>query len=222
MRKIRHWTLPYVGSRLGEILYQRARPKDPWLTRHANRALETLLQPTDVGLEFGSGRSTLWFARRISRLTSVEHNQSWYSHVTRLISEEGIKNVTYLSRTPAKDEDNETSAYVSVAGELSDASLDFVLIDGAQRALCARATLAKLRPGGILTIDNANWFLPCRSIAPNSRSISDGPLPGVWSEVYSVISKWRVLWTSNGVSDTAIFFKPCGKMSGSSDEHFGI
>jgi hypothetical protein len=30
-----------------------------------------------------------------------------------------------------------------------------------------------------------------------------------WPDVYDRIHLWRRLWLSNGVRDTAIFFKPC-------------
>jgi hypothetical protein len=45
-------------------------PDVPWLTRQAVEILEDWLKPGYVGLEWGSGRSTLWFARRVSHLTS--------------------------------------------------------------------------------------------------------------------------------------------------------
>jgi hypothetical protein len=206
-----HWTFHYMRSRLAVILYQRSKPEEPWLTRSANLALSSLLKPTDIGLEFGSGRSTLWFAAHMQHLTSVEHNHSWHSRVTEMMRAGGIRNVTYLSREASDDEaDGDTDPYVAVTRTFADQSLDFVLIDGAQRALCALAVLPKLRPGAMLVIDNVNWFLPSASVSPNSRSLDDGAREGVWRAVHAAIAPWRVMWTSNSVWDTAIFFKPCG------------
>jgi len=205
-----HWTFRYLRSRLAEVLYQWSRPEDPWLTRSANLALSSLLKPADIGLEFGSGRSTLWFAARMQHLTSVEHNQSWHSRVTEMLRVRDVRNVTYLSRETSDDETaGDTDPYSAVARTFADQSLDFVLIDGAQRALCALAVLPKLRPGAILVIDNVNWFLPSASVSPNSRSLDAGAREGVWQAVHAAISPWRVMWTSNSVTDTAIFFKPC-------------
>ncbi|MCK5642361.1 MAG: hypothetical protein KAJ19_16255 [Gammaproteobacteria bacterium] len=51
-------------------IWIRMHPDVPWLTRQAVEILEDWLKPGYVGLEWGSGRSTLWFARRVSHLTS--------------------------------------------------------------------------------------------------------------------------------------------------------
>jgi predicted O-methyltransferase YrrM len=209
MRSIEHWSLLYAVDRLAEIAYQRGRPHEPWLTKQANLALTSLLKPTDVGLEFGSGRSTVWFAARLKHLTSVEHNADWHKIVDAMLDERAIANVTYRFRKPAAEESISVQCpYVSVVDEFEDRSLDFILVDGAQRGLCAMAGLSKVRPGGMLVIDNVNWFLPSASRSPNSRSFAHGPRRGPWEEVHAVLKNWRVLWTTNGVSDTAIYFRP--------------
>jgi len=191
------------------MAYQRSRPNEPWLTRNANLALASLLRPTDVGLEFGSGRSTLWFAARLKHLTSVEHHEEWHSRVAAMLKDRGTENVTYELRRAGKDESaGLDDPYAGVALRFADDSLDFVLVDGAQRSLCAAAAIPKVCPGGLFVIDNVNWYLPSRSQSPNSRSPEAGPQAGVWETVHKTLESWRVLWTTNGVSDTAIFFKP--------------
>lgn len=91
---------------------------------------------------------------------------------------------------------------------MPDASLNLVLVDGAYRDHCARYALPKLAPGGLLVIDNVNWFLPSETRSPFSRGPADGPANEVWRDVLDVIDAWRVIWTSCGVSDTAIYVKP--------------
>jgi hypothetical protein len=59
-----HRTPRYVYHRTRQLFYERAHPADPWLTPAAIGLLSTLLRPADTGVEFGSGRSTLWFAAR--------------------------------------------------------------------------------------------------------------------------------------------------------------
>jgi predicted O-methyltransferase YrrM len=210
MKRFSHWSPIYILNRAAELVYRRAHPTEPWLTRNATEVLAKLLRPTDVGLEFGSGRSTIWFATRIGHLTSIEHDSVWYSRITDLLKDERISNVAYEFRE-VKSEKNTgaDSSYVEVAAGFSDNSLDFVLVDGAYRDLCVMASIPKLKPGGLLVIDNVNWFLPSTSISPNSRSLNEGPKTDSWIEVYKVISNWRVLWTTSGVTDTAIYFKPC-------------
>lgn len=210
LRSFRHWTPRYIRDRIGTIIYERTHPDHPWLTRTANSILESWLRPEDIGVEFGSGRSTLWFTRRVRFLTSVEHDKEWYDRVQAQLRAGDIDNVDY--RLIAQDEDEERgndSPYVKVADDFADASLDFVLIDGIYRDACANAFLRCLKPGAILIIDNANWFLPSATMSPGSRSHDDGPSTPLWMRFLENVSGWRYMWTTCGVFDTAIYVKPC-------------
>lgn len=208
-RKISHLTPRYIWNRSFEKLYRWAHPDVPWLTRTANTFLETYLQSEDCGWEFGSGKSTIWFARRVKHLTSVEHNSAWFERVTKMLEENDLKNVDYFLRPREQDDGfQRLPAYVSGLTDVEDESLDFIMIDGIYRDLCALASLDKIKPNGILVIDNANHFLPCRSNSPHSRSYADGPKGEKWSQFLQSVINWRFFWTSNGVSDTAIYFKP--------------
>jgi hypothetical protein len=210
-RKIRHLTPRYIWSRSFEKLYRWAHPDVPWLTRTANTFLETYLQPEDFGWEFGSGKSTIWFARRVKHLTSVEHDPAWFERVSAMLEENNLKNVDYfLKQREQYDAFQGPPSYVSGLTEVEDESLDFVMIDGIYRDLCALSSLNKIKPNGILVIDNANHFLPCHSNSPNSRSYGDGARGEKWSQFLQSVNIWRFFWTSNGVSDTAIYFKPGG------------
>ena len=80
-------------------------------------------------------------------------------------------------------------------------------MDGLYRDYCALHSLRVIRPGGVLIIDNINWFVPNTSRSPSSRR-SDFASE-VWKEVYNKLKDWRCIWTTSGVTDTAFFFKPC-------------
>jgi len=109
--------------------------------------------------------------------------------------------------------DKETKAshteYVRIIDEFDNFSLDFCLVDGAYREFCAMNVINKLKPAGMLIIDNVNWYLPSDSYSPNSRTMTEGPNGAIWKKVMIEISGWRQIWTSSGVTDTAFFFKPC-------------
>ena len=204
-----HWTPRYVYRRTGQIMYERAHPDDPWLTPAAISLLTRLLRPVDTGAEFGSGRSTVWFAARVAALTSVEHDKRWYEAVSARLAERGLSNVScILAEEDQPVERGGDSAYARTALAFPDASLDFALVDGHYRDYSAKFIMAKIKPGGMLIIDNVNWYLPCRSKSPNSRTPELGPAAGVWAEVWRELAKWRTIWTSSGVWDTAIFIKP--------------
>jgi predicted O-methyltransferase YrrM len=204
----RHRTPRYVYNRTRQMLYERAHPDDPWLTPAAITLLRTLLRPVDRGLEFGSGRSTLWFARRVAALTSVEHDERWHTSVSATLKASGLDNVDYVLAAGEPVDRGWDSTYARTALAFPDASLDFALVDGRYRDYSAKYTLPKIKPGGMLIIDNVNWYLPCRSKAPNSRTTALGPKTPVWAEVADELARWRTIWTSSGVWDTAMFIKP--------------
>jgi predicted O-methyltransferase YrrM len=176
--------------------------------------LTDYLKDTDIGLEFGSGRSTLWFSKKVSGLISVEHDRAWYEKVSNRLTENKITNCSYRFCPPepgsTHEEDKPDSAYVRVAKEITNGTLDFALVDGIYRSACAIAVIEKLRPGGMLIVDNVNWYLPNSSYAPASRSLRDGPVSDAWARFQTAVEGWRRIWTSDGVSDTAFFFKPYG------------
>jgi predicted O-methyltransferase YrrM len=146
----------------------------------------------------------------MKHLTSVEHNTEWHTKVSEMLAAQQIGNVAYELRRATHDEyPKAEDNYVTVVNEFKDSSLDFVLVDGVQRGYCSKLVIPKLRNGGLLVIDNVNWFIPSNSRSPNSLSMADGSRNGIWQEVYEELASWRRLWTTNGVSDTAIFFKPC-------------
>lgn len=101
-------------------------------------------------LEFGSGQSTLWWAQRAGQVTAVEHDDHW---VTRL-EEAALSNVTCLF---AKREDIATGAdYLAVipAGE----RFDVIALDGLHYYDCAAAARGLLKPGGLVILDNADFY----------------------------------------------------------------
>ncbi len=205
-RSFRHWTARYLADRVRDRWYQAAHPDHPWLTPLAIQFLSAWLKNTDRGLEFGSGRSTLWFARRVASLTSIEHSPAWYVRVQKTLVDHGQNNVDYrlINAQPGGSSDT----YVTAAANFPDNNLDFVLIDGIARDACANASIDKIRSGGLLIIDDAHRYLPSRSVSPYARTLSQGPANPGWALFLENVQSWRCLWTSKGVSDTAIYIKP--------------
>ena len=124
------------------------------------RDLGPMLRRQDTGVEFGSGRSTAWFAARVARLTSVEHDAEWHQAVAARLRHLGLGNVDYvLAPEDQPLERGGESAYARTALAFADASIDFALVDGHYRDYSARLILPKIRPGGMLIVDNANLYL---------------------------------------------------------------
>lgn len=207
-RSFKHWTPSYIANRLSVMVYECRHPDAPWLTQPAIRFLGDWLNPTDVGLEWGSGRSTAWFASRVRHLTSVEHHADWYKQVSLMLEKRRLNNVTYeLIPVENSDKCGAHHPYVEICGAIPQSSLDFALVDGiAFRDYCVEAALSRLKVGGLLILDNANWYLPHASTAPGSVAVGGSFPTETWMRVAERLQRLRYYWTSNGVWDTAIFF----------------
>lgn len=202
-RSFKHLTPRYVKNRLLVLWDQSWRPENPWLTADAVKLLDQLLKPTDVGVEFGSGRSTIWFAHRLKHLTSIENDFNWYRLIKNKID------VLNLSTKLDYRFCENLNQYVNQAKSFADESIDFCLVDGEGRDECALLMLSKIKAGGLMVIDNINWFLPHdQSTSPNTLRLQNGCATESWQEFCSQTSSWRRVWTSNGVTDTCIWFKP--------------
>jgi hypothetical protein len=118
--------------------------------------------------EWGCGGSTLFFADRAETVTSIEHNEIWYSKLAGILTEKNILSVSLKLTIPSNDIDSEAmyysdnelyqgqsfKNYVLEIERCSDEELDIILIDGRARNACFLHSVKKLKKGGILVWDN--------------------------------------------------------------------
>lgn len=123
------------------------RPELPWLGYRAINHLEKLIQANWSVLEFGSGMSTIWFARRCARLVSIETNPSWYGFVRAIIKDRNIHNVDYRLCQKSEPE---------AVADCQDSSFDLVLVDGYERDRVMKTAISKIKPGGYIYLDNSD------------------------------------------------------------------
>lgn len=196
-----HWTARYVWDRMRQWLHQRVRPDSPWLSRQAAAFLSERLRPTDVVVEWGAGRSTVWLARRVGSLVSIEHSRAWHDRVEVMLCAGGIDNGD-LRYVPVDDD----QAYL--APDVPDESCDLVLIDGVLRDRCAVRACRLIKPGGMVAVDNANWYLPHATRSPASVGAAGQPASPLWSQFLDRVADWQLVWISDGVTDTAFYCRP--------------
>ena len=204
-RPARHWTLRYILDRAQLLAWERLHPTAPWLVAGAVELLERRLHASDLVVEFGSGRSTLWFARRVRRVVSVEHDPVWHDRVREQLAAEGVRNVDYHLVCCERNGSGNGDGYVAAATRSLDGALDLVLVDGIRRDACALWALGQVRRGGLIVIDNANRYLPHATRSPASVGERGVPPSALWREFAASVSHWDQLWFSNGVTDTAVF-----------------
>lgn len=136
-----------VGSAAREMFGWR--PVKPWIPYNAIRAIEPLIRPNWRVLEYGAGMSTLWWARRVRYLHSIELDQAWYEQVVSLLAAQKAVGVRLERRDEGAD-------YTDL-DEYPDGYFNCVVVDAAFRDRVVEATLRLVRkPGGVLYLDNTD------------------------------------------------------------------
>lgn len=210
---LRSFRPAYFFKRLGQMRFEKSHPEAPWLAESAILLLDSYLKPTDIGFEWGSGRSTLWLAQRVAHLHSVENNRRWYGAVKKQLKAAHLsRKVTYQFIPCERTEVDEPSdhPYADAAKAIPDNSLDFALVDGNIRASCMRVIAAKINPGGLLILDNANRFIPNRYLDKHStvHERRSEPRSSAWARMMEHLKDWRWINTTNGIWDTRFWIKP--------------
>jgi hypothetical protein len=148
----------------------------PWINFEAIAAIRARLAPGMRVFEYGSGGSTLYWASCGAELVSVEHDPEWYEVVRgrlrpgarvdlRLVEPEpydpradGLDPTDPLAYTSsdAPFRGRTFRRYVTQIDAFPDGWFDLVLVDGRARPSCLRHAAPKVKPGGMLVLDNAD------------------------------------------------------------------
>jgi predicted O-methyltransferase YrrM len=128
----------------------------PWIAMPCVDFLDGYLQPGRRVLEFGGGGSTAYFLNKGCFLTTVESDEGWAQDLRQRVGEiPDAKDRWALRFVPAKDNDDPLIAqYVAQVAE--GGPWDVVLVDGWSRIVCLQAAKSRIKPGGILILDNAD------------------------------------------------------------------
>lgn len=185
----------------------------PWITFGAREYLDRHVTSMSHIFEWGSGGSSLYFARRAAAVISVEHDPAWFAAVSAAIQQKGLTNWQgrLAAPEPASSADTLDAAsstsyasddiqfrgllfrnYVRQIEAVPDASQDVIVIDGRARPSCLPPALAKLKPGGCLVWDNSEreYYFPAMQLIPAAYLRRDFPGPGPY-----VAGFWRTtIW----------------------------
>lgn len=113
----------------------------PWITYPAIRFLEQRVQKSFKVFEFGSGLSTLWWAKRVSSVDSVEHDRQWLDRIAP-----GLPANASLKFADGDE-------YIrSAQGD----QYDIIVVDGIRRPECGMSSVFSLSEGGIVLWDNTD------------------------------------------------------------------
>lgn len=159
----------------------------PWWTYNAIDEIEAFLlaRPNARVLEYGSGASTVWLARRAHFVKSIEHDPDWYHLVRQRV--QPFSNVEIVLREP--EVAKPSGAYTSEKGEFSGWSFknyvceierdskpyDLIIIDGRARNDCLDAAKLHLVNGGLILFDNTSRRRYRKSILASGGNVRRFP-----------------------------------------------
>jgi hypothetical protein len=198
-----------ILTRFGEVLehpvrsmhkmrdrwYECKHPDHPVFVPSAIEYLAKVISKDHRGFEWGSGSSTIWFAKRCERLVSIEHSRVWYEEISHKLKCMGIDNVEYYNIDlnhaecePTYPTYEKIPDYVAAIQNYPDASFDFCIVDGHYRQCCIVAAQPKIKPRGFLVVDDTHWM-------PLSQ--------------WGVAADWQIVLSSaTGMKKTTIWQKP--------------
>jgi hypothetical protein len=148
----------------------------PWVTFAARGWLAGYLDPTMSVFEWGSGASTLFLARRVAHVVSIEYEQRWFRSIGASMERSGLGNVDlrHIEPGPAGRPDPPGSEpggftssdalyrgrsferYVRSIESFPDRTFDLVWVDGRSRVACARACVPKVKEAGAVLLDDSD------------------------------------------------------------------
>lgn len=156
----------------------------PWLVPGAVAWLDQKVEPEWRGWEWGAGGSTVWLARRLGRLTTIEHEANWVAEVGQRLVKFNLPNVDL--RHIGWSTGNAAQYTDAILAE-PDNSLSLVLVDGRSRVRCVTNAIAKVAPGGLLIVDDTN-----RDYYQEGTNL----IPPEWTR-YDFEGEWNGRWVTS-------------------------
>ena len=117
----------------------------PWVTYSFVDFIKERISKEHSVFEFGSGNSTLFYAKYADKVVSVEHDQAWY---------EKIKNTKAPNSDIIYEELQPDGQYSRTALNFLQ-KFDIIIVDGRDRVNCCKNSLEALSEWGVLVLDDS-------------------------------------------------------------------
>jgi hypothetical protein len=138
--------LGYFDERTNQINVGNKFKSRPWFTYSSLEFLQSCDFSGKNVFEYGAGASTIYWENRGAIIHGVEHDLSWHENVSAKIQDP--------SKLLMASNANEYAAAITKF----ECQFDVVVIDGIWRNECLAACLGKLANGGMIILDNSDWY----------------------------------------------------------------
>jgi hypothetical protein len=174
---------------------------EPWWNPRAIRYLKEHLPPNGVAFEWGSGGSTVWLSNNGLKVTAIESEQEWANKVRQRSPSANVRFIPGTDSGKLRSEPQLRDRgkhffddYVAAIGEFASDSLDVIIVDGICRIECSHRAAEKVKPNGIVVVDDTNWDF----LKPASEAFKG------WEAITLSGFKWK----SSEVFSTTFFRRP--------------
>ena len=151
----------HSNKRMGYCLNSSGEPI-PWITYPCMEFLGQINSSDKVVFEYGSGSSTLWWAKRSRSVYAIDRDASWIRRIEPDLPENAIVRHCHDETLYADEILKTENVY------------DVIVIDGSVRYPCAERAIEKLSKDGIIILDNSEWYPnTCEFITSNGFSRID-------------------------------------------------
>ncbi len=118
----------------------------PWFTYSFMKYFEPKINDSWNVFEYGAGSSTVWFSKKVTSITSVEHHKGWFESIQKynksniqIILVENIENGDYAKFIKTIDK-----------------KYDLIIVDGMDRVNCLKNSYESLTEDGVILLDNSD------------------------------------------------------------------
>jgi hypothetical protein len=124
----------------------------PWYSYPAIEFLKTKNFKEKTVLEFGSGQSTLWWAKNSKLVKSFEQDESWFKSIKKQLP----TNVEVVHLTDG----SENRMLLEIEQNLLEAKIkyDVIVIDGLFRKQLCKMAINNLTENGVIITDNSEGY----------------------------------------------------------------
>lgn len=192
--------------------------EQPWITYPAITLLKQYTKADSRVFEYGGGGSTLFFVNRAKEVVTVEHDNHWFTILQQKIRDKNVHNwFGHLILPEKKNNQNELDpadpqhyfsndeafldstfkSYASSIDKYPNNYFDIILVDGRARPSCTWHSLVKVKPGGLLIVDNSNrsyYFTKIiNDINKDYKLVFDNKALSPYVDFLTQTSVWRKL-----------------------------
>jgi hypothetical protein len=115
----------------------------PWCTYSYIQFIENYLFTSITVFEYGSGFSSLFYAKRTKKVVAIENDKQWYNNL--IATKPPNIELVFMDLCDGYD------TYILSREEL----FDLIVVDGRQRVNCIKSAIKKISPSGIIVLDDS-------------------------------------------------------------------